>query len=160
MKKFVTLGVAILLIIGGVYFYNKNKIEAPNSPVEEEVGGGDAIPIEAVLVYAGVLPCASCPGIETSLILTDRGDGQGGAFSLTELRQGKMSGTTESTGQWEIEAREVAEDTEAQVYVLTSEENADFGTRYYEVVSEDTIRLLDDTGKRIEPGLPYELKLQ
>lgn len=161
MNKFVTLVIVILLIVGGWYLYNQNQAANTNQdPNPEEVVNGDPMPIEAVLTYAGTLPCASCPGIETTFTLMDRGDGQGGGFSMTEVYLEEEDGTFESAGQWALETREVAEGDEAEVYVLTSEEMENFGVRMYEIVDEDTIRLLDQEGQRIDSELPYELELQ
>lgn len=158
MNKFIGIVLVILLIVGGVYLYNQNK--AVVVPGGDENIDETPVSIEAVLTYAGTLPCASCPGIETTFTLADRGDGQGGGFSMTEVYLEEEDGTFESTGQWVLETKEVAEGVEAEVYVLTSEEMDNFQTREYEIVDEDTIRLLDQEGKRIDSELPYELKLQ
>lgn len=152
MKTILILA-AILLVLGGGYYFYSNRV------VENELPTGP-ISVEATLVYQGTLPTEDGAGIETTLTLMDRGDGQGGGFSLVEVyvREGNTEVVT--TGQWEIESNIIDEDLNADVYVLTSEDDTDFQAQYYEIVDENTIRRLSNSAERIPAALPYELELQ
>jgi hypothetical protein len=144
--------ITIVLIAGGAYFFYGRSAESdlPNGPLS----------IEATLVYKGTLPTESGPGIETTLTLMDRGDGQGGGFNLKEVYIFEGDAEFGATGQWETRSNVIDEDLDAEVYVLTSEEDSDFQTQYYEIIDENTIRRLSDNAERIPAELAYELELQ
>jgi hypothetical protein len=150
--KTILIFAAIVLVLGGGYFFYTRSAESelPNGPIS----------IEATLVYRGILPTESGPGIETTLTLMDRGDGQGGGFNLKEVYLFEGDEEFEATGQWETRSNVIDEDLDAGVYVLTSEEDSDFGTQYYEIIDENTIRRLSDSAERIPSQLAYELELQ
>ena len=152
MKTILILAAMLLVLGGGYYLYS-------NRAVESELPTGP-ISVEPTLVYLGMLPTEDGAGIETALTLMDRGDGQGGAFSLTEVYVSEGNTEVVTPGQWEAKINIIDEDLNAEVYVLTSAENADFWTQYYEIIDGNTIRRLSNGAERIPADLPYELKLQ
>src|SRR5680860_129872 len=144
MKPFIIILIVLALGVLGWYLLSASVFYGlPEEDVNLEEGLGAVedgpISVEPTLVYAGTLPAASSPGIETELTLTDRGDGQGGGFMLVETYIDETDGTFEYTGQWELQTGVIEADPAAEVYVLTSEEDPDFETRYYELIDEDTV---------------------
>ncbi len=96
--------------------------------------------------FSGVLPCASCPGIDTALTL--RGDG---SFRLSETYQDEPGGGPfVSAGHWRTEQ-------DGKRLRLNPIGKAD-QERLYEIVSRDEIRMLDLEGKPIVSGLDYSLR--
>lgn len=96
--------------------------------------------------FSGVLPCASCPGIDIALIL--RGDG---SFRLSETYQDEPGGGPfVSEGHWRAES-------DGKRLRLDPTGKAD-PERLYEIVSRDEIRMLDLEGKPIVSGLDYSLR--
>lgn len=81
--------------------------------------------------FAGVLPCADCPGIETSLdIHAD------GSYALAETRRG--GGTVRTTGTWTVEADGAG--------LLLDPDSKEAQDRRFALVSRDEIRALDAAG--------------
>ncbi|MGJ4804276.1 copper resistance protein NlpE N-terminal domain-containing protein [Luteimonas sp. SDU82] len=81
--------------------------------------------------FAGILPCAGCPGIETSLeIQAD------GTYTLSETRDGGEA--VRSTGTWTVQ-----DDGAGLLLDPDSKEAAD---RRFELVSRDEIRAVDTSG--------------
>ena len=96
--------------------------------------------------FSGVLPCASCPGIDTALVL--RGDG---SFHLSEIYQDEPGGGPfVSEGHWR-------EEQDSKRLRLSPIGKAD-PERLYEIVSRNEIRMLDLEGKPIVSGLDYSLR--
>ena len=81
--------------------------------------------------FAGILPCADCPGIETSL-----GIQAGGTYALSETRRGGEA--VHSTGTWTVQ-----DDGAGLLLDPDSKEAAD---RRFERVSRDEIRAVDGSG--------------
>jgi copper homeostasis protein (lipoprotein) len=95
--------------------------------------------------FSGTLPCADCPGIDTTIHFTPDG-----AFTLQETYQDRQDGAGGFDGTWTSEAdgRHVRLDPDSK-----SEDD-----RLYEVVSIDEIRMLDTRGEPIESELDYSLR--
>lgn len=84
--------------------------------------------------FSGTLPCADCPGLDTSLQISDDG-----TFTLTETRQDR--GATETRGTWAVDA-----DGKRLLLDPDTKETPD---RHYELVSNAEIRALDPDGNPI-----------
>ena len=95
-------------------------------------------------VYEGVLPCAGCQGIRTTLTLFD----EDFTYRLVETYLGTSGGdrTVESDGTWSLR-RPSRKDPEAAVYQLRPDEPGD--VRNFLIVDEQRVRLLDRDGKEI-----------
>lgn len=86
--------------------------------------------------FAGTLPCADCPGIDTRLdIAAD------GTFTLSETYQDRDT-TSEARGTWTIDA--------AGKQLLLDPETKDGTDRHFELVSKDELRALDTAGEPID----------
>lgn len=95
--------------------------------------------------FSGVLPCASCPGIDTALVL--RADS---SFSLSETYQDEPGGGPfVIEGQWRAEQN----GKHLRLHPIGKADQE----RLYEIVSSDEIRMLDLEGKPIVSGLDYGL---
>lgn len=92
--------------------------------------------------YAGLLPCADCPGIHYVLNLaTDHG------FKLN-LRYIDRENRVYTTGQW------LLSDNGDRLTLQSTEKPP----VYFTVVDYDTLRMLDTKGRKIESTLNYELQ--
>ncbi|KGM55620.1 hypothetical protein N800_12965 [Lysobacter daejeonensis GH1-9] len=95
--------------------------------------------------FAGTLPCASCPGIDTKLeLMAD------GPFKLTETYQGEAGAPNVVEGTWTVE--------DGGKRVLLDPNSKSEQDRSYGIMSNDEIRLLGQDGKPIESQLNYSLK--
>ena len=95
--------------------------------------------------FAGTLPCASCPGIDTRLEL--RADGP---FKLTENYQGEAGAPVVLEGTWTVE--------DGGKRVLLDPNSKSDQDRSFEITSNDEIRLLGQDGKPVDSKLNYSLK--
>ncbi len=135
------------------------KAKAPAAPVESgSVVGTDATAVvhhdrpdpagfdrkAFAGAFAGIVPCADCPGIETRLAI--RADG---TFTLDETYQERDTGN-QTTGTWTIDAdgRRLLLDPDAK----------DAADRHFEIVSKDEIRMLGADGGPIASELNYSLR--
>jgi uncharacterized lipoprotein NlpE involved in copper resistance len=96
-------------------------------------------------LYAGLLPCADCPGIDTSIAFTPEG-----TYSMSETYQADGGGSFVSKGTWTVR-----EDGKT---VLLDPEDKEERDRWYEVVSANELRTLDRDGKAIDSKLDYSLR--
>lgn len=93
--------------------------------------------------FAGTVPCADCTGIDVELVLSADWDGRN-LYHLVEIRRGAPGGDArvESDGIW-TSSRGTPEDPGAVVYQLNADRPGQ--RRYFVVVNERSIRLLDDS---------------
>lgn len=96
-------------------------------------------------LYAATLPCADCPGIDTSLTFT-----ADGVYSMSETYQGRTDGSFVTTGTWTVR-----EDGKT---VLLDPEDKEARDRWFQVVSSNELRMLDQEGKPIDGALDYSLR--
>ena len=95
--------------------------------------------------FAGTLPCASCPGIDTKLeLMAD------GPFKLTETYKGEAGAPNVVEGTWTVE--------DGGKRVLLDPNSKSEQDRSYEIVSNDEIRMLGQDGKPVESQHNYSLK--
>ena len=95
--------------------------------------------------YGGTLPCADCPGIDTSIAFTPEG-----GYSMSETYQDRDSSSFVTKGTWTVR-----EDGKT---VLLDPEDKEEHDRWYEIVSTAELRALDREGKAIESKLDYNLR--
>ncbi len=133
--------------------------EAPAAPVESgSVAGTDATAVvhhdrsdpagfdrkAFAGTFAGTVPCADCPGIETHLAID-----ADGTFELDETYQDRDS-SSQTTGTWTIDADGKR--------LLLDPDTKDAADRRFEIVSKDEVRLLDSDGNPIASELNYSLR--
>ena len=133
--------------------------EAPTAPVESgNVAGTDATAVvhhdrpdpagfdrkAFAGTFAGTVPCADCPGIETHLAID-----ADGTFRLDETYQDRDAGV-QTTGTWTIDADGKR--------LLLDPDTKDAADRHFEIVSKDEIRMLDVDGNPIASELNYSLR--
>jgi copper homeostasis protein (lipoprotein) len=94
--------------------------------------------------FSGTLPCASCPGIDTTLALN-----ADGTFALTEDYQGGDVGDGQIDGTWTVEAGD------KQIRLDPNSKSAE--DRLYAIASNDRIDQLSADGKPAASGLDYSL---
>jgi len=96
-------------------------------------------------MYAGTLPCADCPGIETSIAFTPEG-----AYTINETYKDRDGGSVTGNGTWTLreDGRTLLLDPEAK----------DGRDRWYQIVSANELRALDPDGKPIDSQLDYSLR--
>ncbi len=139
-----------------IFFISCNQ-KVKNQPVDNYETSTDSL-----LIFSGVLPCADCPGIETTLKLDFGGfdNMEHYKYELTRVYQGSKSDGKPfvETGNFNME-RGFDEDQNATVYVLNWDKNIS-DRKYYVIYSNDpqTIHQLDMEGHKMESGLNYSLK--
>ncbi len=95
--------------------------------------------------YAGILPCADCPGIDTTIAFTPEG-----GYAMGEIYQDSDSSAFTTKGTWTVK-----EDGKT---LLLDPEDKDEYDRWYQVVSATELRLLDRDGKPVDSKLDYSLR--
>ena len=97
---------------------------------------------DVIGTFAGTLPCADCPGINTTLVISEDG-----TYTLAEAYQERQDKAV-SDGKWTLGA-----DGKTLHLVPTAGD----GDRYYQSVSADELRMLDADGKPVDSPLNYSL---
>src|SRR5690606_37297109 len=95
--------------------------------------------------FEGTLPCADCPGIDSTIEL--EGDG---TYTLHDAYRESDGATNDVEGTWTVE--------EAGKRIRLDPNSKQARDRLYEVVSDDELLMLDGAGNRIESGLDYSLR--
>lgn len=95
--------------------------------------------------YAGMLPCADCPGIDTTIVFAPEG-----GYTLSEVYQDGSNSSFVTKGTWTVK-----EDGKT---VLLDPEDKEERDRGYELVSATELRALDQDGKAIDSKLDYSLR--
>lgn len=90
--------------------------------------------------FQGVIPCADCPGIQTTLSLR-----QGGRYSLSETWLGANNVNEKERGSWSRTANKL---------VLISEKGE---KRYFHPLDSGELEMTDADGKTISTTLNYKL---
>jgi heat shock protein HslJ len=106
------------------------------------------------MVYRGMLPCASCAGIDTTLSLTANDDsGRFGTYELVEVYQDDEPLTVTTGGSWQIE------ETDGESFFVLMDVNAEGDTYRYRIDSPVSIRFAGQDGSALDSDLPYDLIL-
>ncbi|MGY0619779.1 copper resistance protein NlpE [Lysobacter sp. A378] len=95
--------------------------------------------------FSATLPCASCPGIETTLVLN-----ADGSYELSETYQDEDGAPVSTDGTWTVLAEQIRLDPNSK-----SEPD-----RLFAITSQQEITLLDASGNLAESGLDYSLDRQ
>ncbi len=124
--------------------YKWNSYQTENQPMESILGK-----------FTGVLPCADCEGIRTSLTLNvDSKNMAPRTFELTEVYQGKSEMPMVRTGNWLL-LKGTKKDPEAVIYELTPDDTSE--AVYYLKINEKVVQLLDKNQAEIKSKLNYSL---
>ncbi len=95
--------------------------------------------------YAGMLPCADCAGIDSTIAFTPEG-----AYTLSETYQDADKSSFLSKGTWSLRGDGKA--------ILLDPEDKDEYDRAFSIVSPTELRALDQQGKPITGTVEYSLK--
>jgi len=95
--------------------------------------------------YGGTLPCADCPGIDTSIAFTPEG-----GYTMSEVYQDSDASSFTAKGTWTVEE-------DGKTLLLDPEDKHELD-RWYEVLSATELRALDKDGKPIDSKLDYSLR--
>ena len=95
--------------------------------------------------YAGLLPCADCPGTDTTLAFTPEGK-----YTLTEVYKDKGAASFVSEGTWNLEK-------DGTTLHLDPNDKDEYD-HWYTIVSPTELRALDKDGKPIQSTLNYNLQ--
>jgi copper homeostasis protein (lipoprotein) len=113
----------------------------------------------SVTVYEGMLPCADCNGIKTTLTLFQNKSKNQYTYSLHEVYLNQNNDKTfDSYGKW-IALKGTQEDPKAIVYQLSiqNEDPEDADVINYLVVNKNEIKLIDDELNAYESKANYTL---
>lgn len=97
--------------------------------------------------FSGTLPCASCPGIDTTLELDAEG-----TYAIAEVYQDEDGPAIETDGTWTVEA------SNGQVRLDPNSKSAQ--DRLFAISSNDQLTQLDLEGQPIDSALDYSLDRQ
>ena len=97
--------------------------------------------------FSGTLPCASCPGIDTTLVLNPDG-----TYAITETYQDDSSAPAQMDGTWTAEAD--------GTQILLDPNSKSEQDRLFAIDSNDHITQLGADGQPAESGLDYGLDRQ
>ena len=107
--------------------------------------------------YAGVTPCADCPGIQTELTLVrDSASSAEGTYRLSLTYLERDVEPYVAAGIWTTE-RGTPSDPDATVFAL--DPDMPDQTQRYLKTSKTTIRQLDREGNEIDASMPFDLTL-
>ncbi len=95
--------------------------------------------------FSGTLPCADCPGIDTTIVLV--GDG---TYTLDETHKDKQDGNFKGDGTW------TAEDAGTRLRLDPNSKSDE--DRLFEIVGKNEIRALGEDGTPAASTLDYSLK--
>jgi len=94
--------------------------------------------------FSGTLPCADCPGIDTTIVLV--GDG---SYTLDETYKDKPDGNHKGDGNW------TAEDSGTRLRLDPNSKSDE--DRLFEIVGKNQIRMLGKDGAPVDSKLNYSL---
>jgi copper homeostasis protein (lipoprotein) len=94
--------------------------------------------------YSGTLPCADCPGIDETLVLS-----ADGSFVLTDTYRERPGSANVVQGSWSLE--------DGGKRIRLDPGSKDATDRFYGI-DGDGLRMLDTEGKPIDSPLPMRLK--
>jgi copper homeostasis protein (lipoprotein) len=109
-----------------------------------------------IAAYRGVLPCADCPGIDTTVRLFAAADGaeDHGRYLIRRVYQERKSSYTEA-GTWNLE-KGTPDDPSASVYVLKPKTGS--GVTNFLRVGDGEIKQLDNDRKPFAGTVKFSLK--
>lgn len=113
----------------------------------------------SVTVYEGILPCADCEGIRTTLTLFQNNLKKRYTYMLQEKYLGQDNDKTfETTGNWSA-LKGTQQDPNAIVFQLAvqNDDPEDSDVINYLVVDKNTIKLIDEEMNEFESKLNYTL---
>lgn len=130
-------------------------IAAETAPVAVEVASDESLSSDNAGfdmkgfagTFSGTLPCASCPGIDTTLVLKPDG-----TYEITETYQGENGAPATMDGTWTVEAGD------AQIRLDPNSKSEQ--DRLFAISSQQQITQLDVEGKPAASGLDYSLDRQ
>ncbi|MFC0186454.1 copper homeostasis protein (lipoprotein) [Pseudarcicella hirudinis] len=127
------------------------RLESPIAKSRSEMKGFDST--KSFTSYKGILPCADCSGLETTLKISE--DGQ--YFELSELYQGKGDQAFVETGNVNTE-RGFGKDEDATLYILNWDK-AETEQRYFVRLSKKPgqLTMLDRSKNLIDSKFNYAL---
>jgi len=113
----------------------------------------------SVIVYEGILPCADCEGIKTTLTLFQNNLKKQYTYRLQEEYLGQSNGKIfETTGKWNA-LKGTQQDPKAIVYQLAvqNDDPEDSDVINYLIVNKNTIKMIDEEMNEYESKLNYTL---
>ena len=130
-------------------------LSAQSTPAPKQDSATAKSPMQLVAQYRGVLPCADCPGIDTTLSLfaNSPNDPDHTRYVLKSSYQERSTFT--ETGTWSI-VHGTPDNPDATVYQLKPKDGGQ-PTNFLRV-SENEILQLDSERRRIDSKLNFSLK--
>ncbi|MCC6563711.1 copper resistance protein NlpE N-terminal domain-containing protein [Candidatus Uhrbacteria bacterium] len=144
--------VAIIVFILLLAFVPRNLIAPENGRLESAPAAGDQA-TSGTMRFVGLLPCDDCEGIRTELELRPNG-----TFTIEETYIGKIATQPHfQIGNWTT-LRGTARDLKAVIYQINHDRLE--GSKYFLVLADGNIRLLDNQQNDIVSSLNYMLERQ
>jgi len=109
---------------------------------------------ELMGVYSGMLPCASCVGIDTTLEIFGSRTATSGPYRLASVYVGESETAIIQEGIW------VRTENASGTALVLSAPDSQAASAAYQVVNARTLRLLNSDLSAIDSELPYDLTLR
>lgn len=158
MKKVAFTVIAGLLLMSCISKKNEKLMESSLRETDTRIIE-DSNSLKASTVYEGILPCADCSGIQTTLKIY-HGDGtmESHKFELTRIYKGKGDGKImKQTGNFNLE-RGLGDDPNGTIYVLNWDKPESQQLFYgYNAANPNKIYLLNNKREKIKSDLNYSL---
>lgn len=148
MDKKLLIGLAstLVLVLIGFYIYSENSSLSQKNQSPSQVSSPSDI--AQPITYKGTLPCADCPGLDTTITLNPDH-----TYEMTEIYQDRNEDNPfVSKGDWTLETG-TPQDPNAQVYALTDQN----GTTSYYLLDGNEITSLDSDKNPIDS--PFNMSL-
>lgn len=154
MNKNLIIGivaVVILAVIGFVILSNRS-----SQPTETTTDEMAIQPPTFSGTYTGVLPCADCTGLETSITFTpSASDPNMGTFTMSEVYQGKSTEPMTSNGTYTVTSGTPTNPNAQVVELVTEGQDPEFY-----MVSENSLQMLSSDKTPIDAPFNTSLTKQ
>lgn len=152
MKKGLLITGVVILLAGIAFYISSIQKTQDPLPIDETSELTQNDEPQAEKVYSGILPCADCPGIDTTLILKPDN-----TYTQSSIYQERNEDEPfEITGEWNIE-KGIPGNEDAEYYVLTEDSG---NASYYLIENETTLVQLDQDRNLIDSPYNTSLTLQ
>ncbi|GEP92951.1 hypothetical protein CTE07_45960 [Chitinophaga terrae (ex Kim and Jung 2007)] len=142
----------LLLLISIIFFACHNSAKTGGKDNATTAAGAEVV---TTTTYSGTLPCADCEGIATELTLSINSENKENHFRMKETYQGKNL-SFPSEGNFAV-LQGTPSDPAATVIQLNPDKDRNL-QRFFQKVSENELRQLDNEMRAIDSKNNYSLK--
>jgi len=158
MLKVLIVAVFVVVALASSYTFLSKNIRSNSIAYPPPSEVSTMISQSLSTTYFGVLPCADCSGLETTITLSkSSAEATKGTYKQILNYQGKSVEPLESSGNWKLE-KGIKDYPNADVIALDPDKPE--VTEYYLQSDPDTLTTLDKTKNKIDAPFNLSLKKQ